>query len=119
MNDLRPDNLPREAEASERPLVALFLAPECRESRQLAQTLNDFAQDYQGRLDFVRIDITQAGELAKRFQVHSTPTLVVLLNGVVLYQAIGALPGREVASAFESVLRSEAVPTVVPRRRSA
>jgi thioredoxin-like negative regulator of GroEL len=74
----------------------------------LAETLDEFAKDYQGRLYFLTIDITQDGELGRSFQVHWTPALLILRNGQVLYQALGLLPERELASMFDSALRSQA-----------
>jgi thioredoxin-like negative regulator of GroEL len=103
--ELTGGTLGREPLASQRPLVMLFVSPECQESRQLAQGLHELAPDYESCLDFVSVDITRDNELAVRFKVFSTPSLVVLLNGVVLYRVAGTLPERELKSMFETACR--------------
>lgn len=108
MNDLRRHNLPVDARASVRPRVILFIKPDCDHSAKFAKTLDVFAKDYQGCLDFLTMDITQDGEWGRSFQVSHTPALVILINGQVIYHAIGALPDRELVSVFDSVLRSQA-----------
>jgi len=94
-----------------RPVVVLFCAPECHRSVELKGTLNTLAPEYQGRVNFLSLNIKKEIRLAERFQVHSTPSLLVLLDGVVLYHVIGMLPERELRSMFEAAQRSSAAST--------
>ena len=57
------------------------------------------------------LDITKDGEWARSLQVQFTPAWLVIRQGQVMYQALGLLPGREMSSMFDSVLRSQASAT--------
>jgi thioredoxin-like negative regulator of GroEL len=108
MNDIKSYNLPLDARANVRPRVILFIKPDCDHSAKFAKTLDAFAKDYQGCLDFLTIDITQRCEWGRSFQVSHAPALAILVNGQIVYQALGSLPERELIAVFDSVLRSHA-----------
>jgi len=88
--------------------VILLIRPDCGQCAEFAKTLDEFAKNYQGSLEFLTIDITQRGEWSRTFQVSHTPALVIFLKGQVVYQALGSLPERELVGVFDALLRSHA-----------
>jgi thioredoxin-like negative regulator of GroEL len=80
--------------------------------------LNELAVDYEGRLDFATVNIARNSELAKRYEVHSTPSLVIFWHGQVLYQAMGTLPARELSSMFEAAARHRVDSATVAERQN-
>jgi len=88
-----------------RPLVVCQVAPGCRESAQLALTVSKLARDYEGQLDFISVNPLSEASSAGGQPAPSSPGLLVLWNGAVLYQVIGTLPERELHAIFESARR--------------
>ena len=52
---------------------------------------------------FGKIDTDAEQELAKRFQVNTIPTLMVIRDGVLLYSQAGALPSPAVEAVIQKV----------------
>lgn len=97
-----------EQSSTTQPLILLFVARECPGSSQLTEMLTQMAQGVGTNLSFISVDVAREPAVAGLFQVHSTPTLLVLLRGVVLYRALGVLPERELREMIEAVQRSHA-----------
>ncbi len=62
---------------SPRPVIVDFYADWCRPCRQLAPILRDIAQDYNGEVDFYRINVDQNPDIAAAFEVRSIPMLLI------------------------------------------
>lgn len=75
---------------SENKLVVIdFYADWCPPCRQLAPHMGKLADSHDGRVKVVKIDVDEAGELAKSFQVQSIPALFVVKNGKKVAQVAG------------------------------
>lgn len=97
-----------EQSSTTQPLILLFVARECPGSSQSAGMLTQMTQGVGANLSFMSVDVAREPAVAGLFQVHSTPTLLVVLRGVVLYRALGVLPERELREMIEAVQRSHA-----------
>ena len=52
--------------------------------------VEELAGDYDGKVNFVKVNVDQAGELASKYNVFSIPTLILLHKGEVIAQQVGA-----------------------------
>ena len=75
---------------SEIPVFADFWAEWCGPCRMVGPVVEELASDYDGRVKFVKVNVDNAGELASKYNVFSIPTLVLLKNGEVVSQQVGA-----------------------------
>lgn len=92
----------------ERGLVILdFTAEHCAPCRQLAKVLERVATDYAGRLDVLEVDVGADFDLARRFDVRATPTLVLWRDGREVGRAIGARPLAFVAGMVDRALAGD------------
>ena len=91
-----------EDEVLKSPLPALvdFWAPWCNPCRMLAPVLNELAKDYEGRLNFVKVNVDQNSNLAARFGVMSIPTLILFKDGRPAETMMGAQPKQSLAGAI-------------------
>ena len=73
----------------------------CGPCRMLAPTVEQLAEEYEGKLVVGKINVDEEPELANRFRVASIPTVVLMKNGQVLSTALGLRPKAE----FEAMIR--------------
>ena len=69
-----------------------FWAEWCGPCRMLGPVIEGLADEYEGRAVIGKVNVDEQPELASRFGVVSIPTLVVMKNGKIVDQAIGARP---------------------------
>ena len=87
-----------QAIAGDKPVLVDFWAPWCGPCRMIAPVIEDVAAEFDGRAVVGKIDVDEEPGLAQRFGVMSIPTLIVLKDGKVAEQAVGARGKADVAA---------------------
>ncbi|MFB2538533.1 MULTISPECIES: thioredoxin [unclassified Acinetobacter] len=85
------------------PVLVDFWAPWCGPCKMIAPILEDLAQEYDGKVQIVKLDITDS-EIAAKYNVRSIPALYMFKHGEVTAQQIGALPRGPLAQFIEQQL---------------
>ena len=75
---------------SDKPVFVDFWAEWCGPCRMVGPVVEELAGDYDGKVNFVKVNVDQAGELASKYNVFSIPTLILLHKGEVIAQQVGA-----------------------------
>ena len=84
-----------------RPAIIDFYATWCRPCKMTAPVVEELAKNYQGKIDFFKVDIDKEQELAKIFDIQSIPTfLFIPLNGQPTEQ-MGAMEKED----FEKIIK--------------
>ncbi len=96
----------REVVASPLPVLIDLYADWCGPCRQMAPVIEELAAELEGRLKTVKIDIDANPLCAQTFQASSIPMFVVMKDGKVVGQQLGAVP--------KSVLRRLVEPALGP-----
>ena len=73
------------------PVLVDFWAEWCGPCRAIIPTLDQLAEEYDGKLKVAKVNVDQNRELAQQFGVRSIPFLLILKNGKVVEQMVGAL----------------------------
>ena len=88
-------NFTQEAVNSDIPVLLDFWAPWCGPCRRVGPILDEIAQE-RADIKVGKVNVDEQPELAGRFGVMSIPTLVVMKNGKVVNQAMGARPKEHI-----------------------
>jgi thioredoxin 1 len=91
-------NLSDLIESSEIPVLAVFKAPWCGPCRAMEPVIQEIADEWDGDLAVVAIDIGKDEEAVERFRVMSIPTIVLIdeHDGAELGRLRGARTREEV-----------------------
>jgi thioredoxin len=93
------------------PVIVDFYASWCGPCMRLAPILDQLAQEFRGRLTFIRIDTGRDFDdpIAARFSVKSIPLLVVITKEQPPGLVSGALPIAELRAILRSYLHESTV----------
>jgi thioredoxin 1 len=97
-------NFESEVMQSDRPVLVDFSAAWCGPCKKLEPIVHQIADDYDGRLKVVKVDVDSNPSTAARFGVMSVPTLLLVSDGAVKDQMIGLLSKQALADRVDKVL---------------
>ncbi len=89
-----------EIKESEKTVLLDFYADWCGPCRMVSPIVEEIADE---REDIIvgKVNVDEESELAEKFSVFSIPTLVVMKNGEVLEQSVGARPKAQILDMLE------------------
>lgn len=88
-------NFSEEVVHSDRPVLLDFWAPWCGPCRMIHPVLDEIARE-RSDVKVGRVNVDEQPELAGRFGVLSIPMLVVIKDGKITNQAVGARPKSQI-----------------------
>ena len=91
------NNFQSEVLDSDRPVLLDFLAPWCTPCRMVGPILDEIAGE-RSDIKVAKVNVDEQPELAGQFGVMSIPTLVVVKEGRIVQQAMGARPKAQILS---------------------
>lgn len=89
------NNFNQEVLNSDKPVLMDFWAPWCGPCRMVVPLVEEIAKE-RSDIKVVKINVDEEQELAMQFGVMSIPTLVVMKNGKIVNQVIGARPKAQI-----------------------
>ena len=92
---INKDNFHKEVLNSDKSVLLDFFASWCGPCRMVAPILDEIAEERED-IKVCKVDIDEQPELASRFRIMSVPTLMVLKNGNIVDQSIGAKPKHQI-----------------------
>ena len=89
--NINKNNFQSEVLNSEKKVLLDFWAPWCGPCRMVVPMVEEIAKE-RPDIKVGKINVDEEAELASRFGIMSIPTLVVIENGKIVNQAMGARP---------------------------
>lgn len=97
------------------PVVVDFYATWCGPCRQLAPTMDSLADQYAGKIKFVKVNVDESPKLAQEFQVEGIPMLAFLQNGKAVGTSVGLVAKENLILRLDSLLQTNAQPVATGR----
>ena len=95
------ENFENEVMKSDIPVLIDFWAPWCGPCRMMGPIIEQLAEEYEGKAKVGKVNVAEEGELSQAFGVMSIPTIVLVKDGKVVKQAVGARPKAEVEAMLQ------------------
>lgn len=93
--DINRDNFHEEVMGSEKTVLLDFWAPWCGPCRRVVPLVEQIAQE-RPDIKVGKVNVDEEYELAGTFRISSIPTLLVIRDGKVVNQAMGARPKQAI-----------------------
>lgn len=90
--------------SQETPVLVDFYADWCGPCQAMAPVLKEVAQNFEGKVKVIKIDVDKNQPIAQRFGVRSIPTLILFKGGNMLWQQAGMTTGRDLKTKLEATV---------------
>jgi len=89
---------------SKSPVVVDFWAKWCAPCLATAPVLEELATEYDGKIDFAKVDVDVNSPLAAKYGIAAIPTILVFKDGKPVEQILGFKPKKEFKKMLDGVL---------------
>jgi len=108
MRNISQEQWEQEVVNSDKPVFVDFWATWCGPCRIISPIVEELAKEYEGKVNFVKVDVDQNRELASKYNIISIPTLAIFRNGQVVAQAAGAASKESMRTYIDKNIQTEA-----------
>jgi thioredoxin 1 len=81
-----------------------FFAEWCMPCVMMAPVIEEISETFKGKLKVGKVNIDDNPELAEKFGVSSIPNLIMLKDGIIIEQIIGAMPQEEIENVIKGYI---------------
>ena len=103
VHEFTDGNFQSEVLDAEHPVLVDFWAEWCMPCRMLAPTIDEVAQQFEGKVKVGKVNIDEHPDLARSFRVTSIPTIISLKGGEVQDTSVGFRGETPLRKLFETL----------------
>jgi thioredoxin 1 len=100
---LTQENFASEVIQSPTPVLVDFWAEWCGPCKMIAPILDELADEYEGKVKIVKVNIDEQQGIAAEYGIRAIPTLLLFDKGQVADQIVGLRSKRDLKASFDRV----------------
>ncbi|MFM9963650.1 MAG: thioredoxin [Planctomycetaceae bacterium] len=97
-------NFTSEVLESKQPVLVDFWAPWCGPCKALGPTIEEIANDYQGRARVGKVNTDEAQNIASKYNIQNIPTVIVFRGGQPVDTAMGLVKKEKLTGMIDKAL---------------
>lgn len=104
------DQFAAEVTQAKLPVVVDCYATWCGPCRRLAPVMDKLADQFTGKIKFVKVNVDESPKLAQQFNIEGIPMLLFFKNGKLVNSSVGLLPKEALVLRLDALLQTNALP---------
>lgn len=95
----------KKIEEKDKVFMVDFFATWCGPCQMMTPIIEEIEKDFEGKkVEFIKIDIDAAPDISAKYSVMSVPTFIILKDGKIIEQLVGAVPKDAIVEKINQAL---------------
>ena len=104
VHEFTDQNFDSDVSQSNIPVLIDFWATWCGPCKAIAPVIDEIAGEYNGKVKVGKVDVDQNQNTAMKYGVRSIPTLLIIKDGKVVNQIVGAVPKGNITAMLDEII---------------